>query len=207
MYGVLIVDDQPMVRELLKVYIDEADDFYHVASISNAGLVELSCMQNKVDLILMDVCTQNNESGFEATAKIKKTKPDIKVVIITSMLDYEYIERAKKCGADSLWYKEVGRDDLLDVMRNTMLGHNIYPDTTPAVQIGLCMSSDFTPAELRVLRYLVEGMTYKEIASELYLSPLTIKEHTRHMLEKTGYSSKTKLAAEVASKKLIVNGF
>lgn len=207
MYKVLVCDDQSMIRELIHIYMEEADDFSIVADIVNASLAELTCMQTPVDLVLMDVVTQNDESGFKATQRLKKSFPNIKVLIITSMLDFDYIQRAKKVGADGIWFKEVSQESLLDVMRKIMKGDCVFPDRSPELRIGLCSSYQFTPAELRVLRYVVEGFTYKQIADKLRISDQTVKDHVRSMLQKTGFSSKTKLAAEVAAKRFVINGF
>ena len=204
---VLVCDDQPMMQELIHMYMEEAEDFSIVAAIVNAALAELTCMQIRVDLVLMDVVTQNDESGFEATKRLKKNFPDIKVLIITSMLDFDYIQRAKKVGADGIWFKEVSQQTLLDVMRKIMQGASVFPDKSPELRIGLCSSYQFTPAELRVLRYVVEGFTYKQIADKLRISDQTVKDHVRSMLQKTGFTSKTKLAAEVAAKRFVINGF
>lgn len=155
----------------------------------------------------MDVCTANDESGFEATQKIKKRFPKIKVIIVTSMLDYSYISRAREAGADSIWFKDVSREELMSVVERTVNGESVYPDRTPEVHLGNASSYDFTESEIKVLRLLVEGMTYKQMADKLGVTPDCIKMHISSMLSKTGFSSKTKLAAMVMSKRLIVNGF
>ena len=95
MINVMIVEDQRMARESMESYINQSDKYSLVLSISNAGLAEMSCSVHSVDLILMDVCTENDESGFEATKRIKSRYPAIKIIIVTSMLDYGYIDRAK----------------------------------------------------------------------------------------------------------------
>ena len=95
----------------------------------------------------------------------------------------------------------------MDVVRLTMDGKSVYPDRTPEVRIGDASSYDFTEAELKVLRLLVEGMSYNQMAQALGISMETVKTHVTNMLKKTGYSSKTKLAAMVMSNRLIVNGF
>lgn len=207
MFKVMVVEDQRMMRDVFETYINKSEEFVHIVSIANASLAEMNCMYHKVDLVLMDVCTENDESGFEATRVLKKNFPKIKVIIVTSMLDFSYIEKAREVRADSIWFKEASREELLSIMRRTMEGENIYPEKTPEVKIGCASSYEFSEAELRVLRLLVEGMTYKEMAEELGISPNTVKEHVRNMLSKTGFTSKTKLAAVVTSKKLVVNGF
>ena len=207
MKHVLIVEDQRMTRESMESYIRQSGQFRLVDSIANAGLAELCCARQSVDLVLMDVCTENDESGFEATRKIKSRFPATKVIIVTSMLDCGYLTRAREVGADSIWFKDVSRDELMSVGERTMNGESVYPDKTPEVRLGNATSYEFSEAELRVLRLLVEGMTYRQMADTLGVTVDTVKAHISSMLSKTGFSSKTKLAAVVISKRLIVNGF
>lgn len=207
MIHVLIVEDQRMTRENLEHCIEKSDDYRLIASITNAGFAEMSCMQHHIDLVLMDVCTENDESGFVATEKIKARFPKVKVVIITSMMDFGYLEKARRVGADSLWYKDVGCEELKSVIERTLNGESVYPDRTPEITLGNTTSDEFSQAEIRVLRLLVEGMTYRQMAEALGITTDGVKAHISSMLSKTGYTSKTKLAAVVTSKKLIVNGF
>lgn len=207
MVNVLIVEDQRMIRETMENYIRQSEGYSLAGSIAGAGLAEKFCASNPVDLVLMDVCTENGESGFEAAGIIKSRFPDIKVIIVTSMLDAGYLNRAKEVGADSIWFKDVSRVELMTVVEKTMNGESVYPDRTPEVKIGNASSYEFTEAEIKVLRLLVEGMTYKEMANALNVSVETVKSQVGSMLQKTGFTSKTKLAAMVMSKRLIVNGF
>lgn len=207
MINVLIVEDQRMMRESMESYIRQNPRYCLVSSIANAGLAEMSCVQHPVDLVLMDVCTENDESGFEATKRIKARFENIKIVIVTSMLDCGYLQRAREVGADSIWFKDVSREELMNVVERTVNGESVYPEEPPRVQLGNATSHEFSEAEIRVLRLLVEGMTYQQMADALGLSVQTVKSHVGSMLSKTGFTSKTKLAAVVISKKLIVNGF
>ena len=75
------------------------------------------------------------------------------------------------------------------------------------MRLGNTTNYEFSEAELRVLRLLVEGMTYRQMADALGVTVDTVKAHVSSMLSKKGFSSKTKLAAVVISKRLIVNGF
>ena len=207
MKHVLIVEDQRMTRESMESYIRQSGRYRLVDSIANAGLAELCCARQSVDLVLMDVCTENDESGFEATRKIKSRFPGTKVIIVTSMLDCGYLTRAREVGADSIWFKDASQDELMSVVERTMQGESVYPDKTPQVRLGNTTSYEFSEAELRVLRLLVEGMTYRQMADAMGVTVDTVKAHISSMLSKTGFSSKTKLAAVVISKRLIVNGF
>lgn len=207
MTNVLIVEDQRMMRETMENYIRQKEGYRLAGSLAGASLAEKFCAANPVDLVLMDVCTENDESGFEATKVLKARFPKVKVIIVTSMLDGSYLNRAREVGADSIWFKDVSREELMTVVERTMDGESVYPDKAPKVMIGNASSYEFTEAEIKVLRVLVEGMTYKEMAQALNISVETVKSQVGSMLQKTGFTSKTKLAAMVMSKRLIVNGF
>lgn len=199
MTQVLIVEDQKMIRESLENLVAQADDLSPAGSLSCAALAEQYCMRGNIDLILMDVCTEMMRADL-SLRKNKKRFPSIKIIIITSMLDYSYLDKARKAGAESIWFKDVSAEELLSVIKRTIDGESVYPDKMPEIPVGNATSYEFSDAEIRVLRLLVEGMTYKEMAQELCVTPDCVKAHVSSMLSKTGYSSKTKLAAVVTSK-------
>ena len=207
MIRVLIVEDQRMAREEMENYIQSSENYCLAASISNATMAERVCRQIGCDLILMDVCTENDESGLLAAEQIKKSMPQIKIIIVTSMVECSFLDRAREAGVESFWYKDAGKEELLAVMDRTMEGERVYPDGTPIVMIGTAKSCEFTPGELAVLRLVVEGESYKQIAERLSISPETVKWHIKNMLQKTNFDSKTKLAVAVTKKNLIINGF
>ena len=204
--NVLIVEDRKMARDCMEGYIKEGSHYRLVASISNAGMAEMACMKYDIDLILMDVCTENDENGIEACAVIKQHYPTIKIIIVTSMADVDFITKAREAGADSYWYKEAGEYELLDVMDRNMDGESVYPDKTPTVQIGSALSSEFTPGEIDVLRLLVKGLPDAEIAEELNISVPAVRWHLRQMFEKTGYNNRVTLACDVINKDFIARG-
>lgn len=207
MVKVMIVEDQPMVRLAMEQYLASGKCYQTVASISNTAMAEAVCRKCGADLILMDICTEEDESGLAAAKKIKKALPWVKIVMITSMVEFGFLEKAKEAGADSFWYKDATPEELLAVMDRTMEGESVYPDTTPEVMVGTAKSCEFTRAEIEVLRLVVEGKSYKRIAENLGISHETVKWHISNMLRKTNFDSKTKLAVAVTQKNLIINGF
>ncbi len=202
---VLIVEDESLVQELFRHYIEASGGKYVLADVtSDAGNAEMICQRRAVDLVLMDVCTANHASGLEAAEKIKKRFPQIKVIIVTSAPEYRFIDKAKKLGADSFWYKDIGEQDLLDIMDRTMAGEHIFPERTPVVTIGLAESDEFTATELRVLSYLADGLSSKSIADQMYVSVDTVNTHIKHLKDKTGCTSKTKLAVLASRSRLVL---
>ena len=207
MVNVLVVEDSKITRDMLERYIAGSQDYVLVASFANAANAEIVCTRGNVDLILMDVCTADDESGLDAAAKIKRQYPGVKIIIMTSMPEYSFIQKAKAAGCDSFWYKEHGDTALMDVMERTMRGEAVYPVETPVIPVGNAVSNELTERELDVLRQLAHGFTYEEIAANLAISLNTVKYHSKNLLEKTGYRSTLQLVVDVVGKRLVLPNF
>ena len=204
MTRVLIVEDQKMAQENMEAIVQSSKDYILAGTISNAADAELVCMHKPVDLILMDVCTAYDESGIEACAIIKRKHPKIKVIIVTSMAEHTFIEKAKEANADSFWYKDASHNELIDVMERTMKGEHIFPDKTPEVRLGLSSSYELTNAEFDVLRALMQSTGDEDAAKMLGCTKANIRWHVGKILEKTGYRTRTELLIAVAQKNLII---
>lgn len=203
MINVVIVEDQKLVRGFLESYVEKETDFNLVASVAAASQAPGICDTKHVDLIFMDVQTEHRENGLVAVKAIKQKHPDIKIIVITSLVDAEVLKQAKLNGADSLWYKGFYDETLTDIVKRTMSGEHIFPDSPPVVEIGTAKSTEFTKTELIVLRYLVKGLSYGKIAKEMGVEVTTVKYHITNMLHKTNYENKLQLALAVSNEKMI----
>ena len=195
MKKVLIVEDQRMPRENMERILLDSGKYKLCASVNGADVALAVCRREKIDLILMDVCTAGNKDGIEAAAKI---------IIVTSMVEVGYLKRAREAKADSFWYKDISPEKLIDVIEETMAGEHIFPDKTPSVKLGLADSSELTAKEIEVLRLVCEGLEYSEIAERMHISQRTVKFHISNILSKTGYANKTRLAIAVTNKNFII---
>ncbi|MBQ9544134.1 MAG: response regulator transcription factor [Clostridia bacterium] len=203
-YNVLVVEDQDIPRELFEIYIKSSENFSHVLSVANASAALSVCRNTRVDLILMDVMTQLEHSGLDAAEEIKKKFPAIKIIIVTSMPEYSWLARARKIGVDSFWYKDGQKDGILDVMERTMAGESIYPDETPLIRIGNATNHEFTERELDILKELTTGDTNSQIAERLFVSVATVKSHIQHLMEKTGFKTRTELVSEARGLGIVI---
>lgn len=195
-YQIMIVDDQFVSRELFKLYIDQSPKYEVVHSIDSAMFADTYVLKSHIDLIIMDILMQDGSNGLDAAEKIKKLRPGIKIVAVTSMPEVSWMDRAKQIGIESFWYKEVSEKTILEIIDRTLAGESIYPDKTPEVALGLAKSTELTPREIEVLRLLTTGAGNEEIAEKLLISQNTVKTHIKHLLEKTGFSSRTQLAIQ-----------
>ena len=203
-YSVMIVEDQQMPKALFSHFVESSAKFCLEAAIENASVADIICECTPVDLILMDVVTENGESGLEAAKKIKEKFPKIKIIIVTSMPECSYIKRAKKIGVEGFWYKEVNEQPILSIMERVMNGENVYPTKPQPVKMGLANSTEFTNKELEILRLMTGGYTNIEIAEKLFVSPGVIKNHVANMVLKTGFRSRTQLAVRARESGLVI---
>ena len=207
MKKVLIVEDQRMPRENMERILLDSGKYALSASVNGADVALAVCRREQIDLILMDVCTALHASGLDAAARVKEKYPQIKIIIVTSQPECDFIDRARLGGVDSFWYKDPSEDILLEIMDRTMAGESIYPDTTPMLKLGMASSVEFTPRELEVLRELTSGDTDDIIAERLHLSVHTVKKHIKNMFQKTGFTSRTQLAVMARESGLVIRGF
>ena len=195
-YKIMIVDDQFVSREMFKLYINQCPDYEVVYCVDTAMFADTYVLNTKLDLVIMDILMQDGSNGLDAAEKIKKLKPELKIIAVTSMPEVSWMDRAKEIGIESFWYKEVSEETILEIIERTLNGESIYPDETPEVKLGQVSSSQLTPREIQVLRLLTTGVGNDEIASKLGISENTVKTHIAHLLSKTGFKTRTQLAIQ-----------
>lgn len=204
MTNVLIVEDQAMPMELLQLVVNSSERYHVLHSTTNAAMAPVFCSTGDVELVLMDVCTDADSSGLDAAEIIKSKFPQIKIIIVTSIPEFSWLERARRIGADSFWYKTASTE-LLSIMDRTMEGEHIYPDTTPRVQIGRAANHDLTRRELQILRELTTGGSNTDIGKTLGISEYTVKNHVQNLLKKTGFTNRIELAAQARRLGIVIS--
>lgn len=204
MKKVLIVEDQALARSYLISCVEKCADCEVACALTCAETAPQKCDESDISLVLMDICTERDSDGLAAAEKIKKRHPNIKVVMVTSMLEGRFLDRAKQIGADSFWYKDAPSEDLVSVIEGTLAGKAYWPDSTPHVQLGRALSCDLSDQELETLRLLCEGNSNAEIAEKLNIAESSVRTYINRMLMKTGYESRNRLVIAAVSKRLIV---
>ena len=192
MTNVLIVEDHVSMRESLTTALTAAGDFSVVGEVPNADYALDFCKHLHPELVLMDVCTEGGASGLKAVEAIRKTDPEVKIIVMTAFDEITYIPRARAAGANGFVYKSRSLHDFLEVARTVMAGGSSFPEprTIPMPQ----GEASLTDREMEVLRLMCRHMTNKEIAQELFISENTVKYHKMNMLGKTGFSKAVDLA-------------
>lgn len=204
MVNVLIVEKSPMIKRLLELLICEEPSYRITEFIDSAEDVEIACRRQTIDMVLMDLDYENAETIFTACKNMKQNNPRIKSVVMTSYPENSYLQRAKEADIDSFWYKWQDTEALLNVMKQTVEGENVYPETSYIVKIGNAYSNDFSERELTVLREIVKGAIDTEIAEKMSISLRTVKTHLQNMREKTGFRNRTELAVAARGQGLVI---
>lgn len=200
MITLTVVEDQTILLESLSATIDAESDFTVVDKLTDAAEIHESVRMHPVDLVLMDVVTENS-SGLVEAAKLRKNHPDLKIVIFTAMPDSEFVCKAQKAGVDSFVYKNVSTSDLLEVLRSTVDGKSTFPDKT---RLAFFNGNELGEREMEVLRLVCAGYTRSQIADIMFLSENTIKSHISSLLAKSGFSSVARLALWAVSSDYVV---
>ena len=129
----------------------------------------------------------------------------MKIILTTSTAESQWLEKAKRAGIESFWYKEYSDIPLTEVMDRTMQGESVYPGSAPNPDFGEVTKFDLSGRELEVLRELTRNLTNEEIAENLHISPYTVKRHIENMLDKTGYKNRIDLAVNARILGLVVH--
>lgn len=195
-YRIMIVDDQFVSREMFKLYISQCPDYEVAYCVDTAMFADTYVLNSKIDLVIMDILMQDGSNGLEAAEKIKKLKPDLKIIAVTSMPEISWMDKAREIGIETFWYKEVSKETILEIIERTLAGESVYPSETPEVALGMVKSTELTPREIQVLRLLTTGVGNDEIAETLNISLNTVKTHIQHLLDKTGFANRTQLAIQ-----------
>ena len=203
MYNIIVIDDHQMLRDMISETLNSKDDLNVVATSGNAKDSLELCKKLNPDLVLMDVCTENNSNGIAYSKLLKKQFPNVKVIIMTGILDLNFINDAKEAGVDSFIYKNISKDSLIMTIKNTLDGYSMYPNDKNNLSKDNILSN-LTDAELKVLTLYCKLLDRDEVANKLGISTRTVKSYISSIYSKTGYNNLAKLSIFCVSSGLIV---
>ncbi len=190
---ILIVDDDVVVRESLNVIFSSHASFDVIGLAENGKIAVEIAKQLKPDLILMDI-SMPEMTGIEATHTIKNSSPEIKIVMLTTFMDYKNILQSLKAGADGYLLKSDPYEKQVETIKMVSEGHAVIS------QKALQQFSEkkslhlLTARENDVLELVANGLTNKEIANTLFMSEGTIRNIISIILEKLMLRDRTQLA-------------
>lgn len=203
MWRIMIVDDQDIVRQGLKVMLEQDENISVVHEAENGKeAIEILEKNHLIDLILLDV-RMPLMNGMEATRMIKARWPKIKILILTTFNDEQYALETLKDGASGFLLKTADSERLIRAVYSTMkdglpiqeeVAAKVIPKLLKRERQEEEVPADLTERELAIIKLVGEGKANKEIAEELYLSVGTVKNHVTTILQKVHLRDRTQLA-------------
>jgi DNA-binding NarL/FixJ family response regulator len=185
------VDDQHIIRDGLTSLIQTDPDLQVVGQASNGEEAVAFVDAHEVDVILMDI-RMPKMNGVEATKHIRKSHPKIKIVILTTFDDDDYILEAMSNGASGYLLKDTSSDKLFTAIKDSVKGNVILPGEIALKIISHISTNekknvkldDFSSREMDVIHLLVEGKTNTQIADTLFLTVGTVKNYLSQIYSK-----------------------
>lgn len=208
MIKILIADDQELIRDSLRIVLSGNPDFL-VNTAANGIEVVRAVRRDKPDVILMDIRMPEMD-GVQCTQIIKENYPEIKIIILTTFDDDEYIFSALKHGASGYLLKGISADRLIEAIHkvyhgNAMINEDIAgkvlkmfsqmaKENAAVITVDEDYIKEITESEWKVIGLVSKGLSNKEIAAELFLTEGSVRNYLSSVLKKLDLRDRTQLA-------------
>ena len=208
MIKVLIADDQELIRQSLQIVLDSRENLQVTDAVANGQEVVASVRREKPDVILMDIRMPKMD-GVQCTKIIKEHYPQIKIIILTTFDDDEFVYNALKYGASGYLLKGISMDGLAAAIETVYSGQAmINPDIATkvlklfsrmaqadySIQISESQVAELTKTDWKIIEQVECGSSNKEIAEKLSLSEGTVRNYLSNILNKLDLRDRTQLA-------------
>lgn len=209
MIKILIADDQELIRESLKIILSTNNEFEVIDTVGSGKEVVESIRRHIPDIILMDVRMPDMD-GVQCTKFVKEVYPEIKVIVLTTFDDDEYIFSALKYGASGYLLKGVSLDELTSAIKTVLQGGAIFnPNVASKVTKTFSEMAknnivaerihdedlpNLSDTEWKIIQQVSQGLSNKEIAEILKFTEGTIRNYLSVILDKLQLRDRTQLA-------------
>lgn len=212
MIKVLLVDDQQILAEGIKSVLETCKEIKVVGIALDGVQAVEKCAELKPDVVLMDI-RMPNMNGMVATKRIKELDPNIKIVVLTTFDDSDYILSAINNGASGYLLKDIGSTALIDAVKNAYAGDTILPAkiAKKITDAAAMVSSDkelklkkifnLSERETEIALMLYDGFTNRQIASALKLSDGTARNYISAIYLKLGVDGRAAAAEKIKNLK------
>lgn len=206
----LLVDDHAVVRKGLHFFLRTIPEFEIVGEAQNGREAIEKVEDLSPDVVLMDLIMPEM-NGVEATKKLKELHPSLKILVLTSMNDLDYILPAMHAGANGYMLKDMPPEQLVEAIKGAYSGiTQLHPEITKLLLAPTVKNNDetkhredmfreLTIREKEVLKLIALGMSNKEIANQLFIAEKTVKTHVSNILSKLELTDRTQAAIYAVS--------
>lgn len=203
--SILIIDDHPLFREGLKAIVERETRFKVIGEAGNGHEGFRMAKRLKPDIVVMDISLPD-QSGIQLTREIRSLLSDTRIIIVSMHSKIDYITEAFQAGATGYVAKESASERLVqgleavvngDYFLDTSVSHAVVENLLkiPMKEARIADESygTLTPREQEVMRLLAEGLSSKDVAEKLFISPKTVENHRANIMKKLGLHSTIEL--------------
>ena len=205
--SILIVDDHPVVRQGIISFLEVQDDLEVKGEAADGEEAIRVVEELKPDVVLMDIVMPRMD-GIEAMRQIKSSRPDTRIIVLTSFAENNKVWPAIQAGADGYLLKGTSPADLVKAIKSVYNGEPaIHPDIARKLMLHICGRSKtdteetLTPREWEVLELIAQGLSNEEIANKLFISLHTAKTHVHNILRKLDMTHRIQAALYAVNNK------
>jgi DNA-binding NarL/FixJ family response regulator len=208
MTRILIVDDQELFRDSLSIIMKSSDEIEVTGAVASVDEALASINETMPDAVLMDI-RMPGKDGVEGTRLIKSRYPDVKVIVLTTFDDDEYVYGALKYGASGYLLKGCSKAELMEAIHLALSGGAmINPEIATKVirqfsemarrediiQVSDELADQLNESEIKIIQAVGRGLSNREISATLYLSEGTVRNYISSILTKLELRDRTQLA-------------
>lgn len=200
---IFIADDEKLIRDGLKIILESYGDIEVTALAKDGADVLEKVRLDPPDLVLMDIRMPLCD-GVEATRNIRREFSRVKILILTTFTDTEYIQEALQYGASGYLLKDSDYDVIHEAIKGSVIGNVVFhPDIATKMLEGIqkppsekvIREHQLSEKDLHLIRLVAEGLSNQEISDALFLSEGTVKNQISHLLGRLELRDRTQLAA------------
>ncbi|HEY2491234.1 MAG TPA: response regulator transcription factor [Streptosporangiaceae bacterium] len=186
---VLIAEDQAMIREALAALLSFEDDIEVVAQVGRGDEVVAAATEHDAEVALLDI-EMPGLDGLSAASALRRAKPALKIVILTTFGRPGFMRRAMETGVSAFLVKDSPAERLAETVRTVLAGGRVIDPDLAAAALAEG-DNPLTPRESDVLAASADGSMISEIAAKLYLSEGTVRNYLSACIQKTGARNRT----------------
>lgn len=206
---VLLCDDHTILRDGLRNLLESESDLQVIGEASDGQQAIHIVRELAPDVVLMDI-NMPGMGGIEAVEKLTAEFPDLRILILTMFDHEEYLFRTIRAGAKGYLLKDSPVSEVVEAIRKVMSGGSVlHPSLTDKLLASYRepreeAADKLSPREIEVLTALVQGLSNKEIAEQLFISETTVKLHISNVYRKLGVKSRSQAIMHAVREKLVV---
>lgn len=199
---ILIVDAYAVVREGLRAFISTEPGMVVVGEAADGETAVQQCQVLQPDVMVTDLALPNNE-GLDAIRVIKRTYPQVHILVLTNFAEEERVLAAMKAGAQGYMLKDATTQDVIQAIRDVYRGKVVLHPSVAYVLLRALQTQDtadeaalqsLTDREIEVLKLVARGRTNQDIAAQLEIDERTVRIHVTHILQKLDLHNRTQAA-------------